>query len=254
MIYIAILGHLVSDFALQDDSMIKRKKNSALLGNAIHSSSVAGITAAMFFGFYLWNNLLSETALIDCAKIFGYIFATHLVIDIIKYNINKESLLVDVIDQALHITAIFLLFKFIPVTQIPIPQAIALLLRMLIVIVFCIWVGDIFIRQTLGNHEGKRESHKENINHTGSTIGRIERFIMLVFMLLGYQLGIITVFAIKSIIRFQEYKKGDNDYYIFGNLLSLLVVIISYCLWLGLSYGFFHSGGSVMQVFNTSIK
>src|SRR5665648_472296 len=135
MIYIAILRHLVSDFELHDDSMIKRKKNSALLGIAIHSSSVAGITAEMFFGFYLWNNLLSETTLIDCAKIFGYIFATHLVIDIIKYNINKESLLVDVIDQALHITAIFLLFKFIPVTQIPIPQTIALLLRMLIVIV-----------------------------------------------------------------------------------------------------------------------
>ena len=202
MIYIAILGHFLSDFALQNDSMIKRKKDSALIGTIMHSSCVAGITAAMFLGFYLLNHLLNMTTLIDCSKIFGYIFATHFIIDFIKYSINKESLLVNIIDQALHITAIFLLFMFIPVTQISMSQVMALSLCMLIVIVFCIWGGDFFIRQMLDKHEGKRESHKENINHTGSMIGRIERFIMLVFMLLGYQLGIITVFVIKSIKSF----------------------------------------------------
>lgn len=253
MIYIAVLGHLISDFVLQTDSMISRKKNNAAKGNLIHAAFAAGLTAALFLAFYFFYRQMDSAVGKDCATLFLYILVTHFIIDYIKYRLQRDGLMILLWDQAFHLTAIFLFFKYAGIVQIPLSQTVLLAVYMLIVIVCCVWAGDILIRQVLRKHEGARKSHEENINHTGSVIGRIERFIMLVFMLLGYQLGIITVFVIKSIIRFEEYRKGNNDYYILGNLLSLLVVAFSYVLWLLLSYHSLHADGSVLEVMSTSL-
>lgn len=122
------------------------------------------------------------------------------------------------------------------------------------IIIVNVYMGDQLIKQMLMSYKTISASHETNIKNIGSIIGKIERSIMLILLIAGYEIGIIAVLAIKSVIRFKEFHEKDNDYYIYGNLLSLLVVVVSYIVWIWLANTAINPGKQVIEIFNISIK
>ena len=98
------------------------------------------------------------------------------------------------------------------------------------------------------------DTYEDSIKRIGSKIGKIERGIMLILLIAGYEIGIVAVLAIKSVIRFKEFQEKDNDYYILGNLLSLLVVVISYIIWVYLANTVTNPDTLFVEILSTSIK
>ncbi len=76
---------------------------------------------------------------------------------------------------------------------------------------------------------------------------------MLILLIVGYEIGIIAVIAIKSVIRFKEFHEKDNDYYILGNLFSLLVVVVSHILWVWFVNLTISPDKLLIEIFNTYI-
>ena len=61
--------------------------------------------------------------------------------------------------------------------------------------------------------------------HAGKLIGTIERWLILVFILLGRYEVIGFLIAAKSIIRFGNDNRNETEYFLAGTLLSIAIAV-----------------------------
>ena len=61
--------------------------------------------------------------------------------------------------------------------------------------------------------------------HAGKLIGTLERWLILVFLLIGRYEVIGFLIAAKSIIRFGEKDKDQTEYFLAGTLLSISIAV-----------------------------
>ena len=236
-----LAGHIVGDFWLQTDIIVKNRKHD-VLWIFIHAGIVALATWVIVGDFANIGVLLS-------------VFVAHTLIDggkrIVENLYDGKLVLQDVrvvvIDQLLHILSLFIIALVLASYSYYYSYWLEIFsykyLQFLVLL-----SGLIFTVRAAGfmidKHLSKFEMDLDNeLKLGGQTIGRLERILIFIFVIVGIPQGIGFLIAAKSIFRIGELKKSEHrrqsEYIMIGSLYSftyaiLLAYITKYIIhWLG---------------------
>ena len=112
LLFFLLLGHFCGDFALQSDRMAtrKRRSNGALIAHvALYTLTLGCFLAA---GLYLQGSLDQLFRPITIGVIF-FIFIEHWMQDWLKAGKYKDSRQAYYLDQALHVSILFIIRIFV---------------------------------------------------------------------------------------------------------------------------------------------
>jgi len=208
-----LTGHLVADFWLQPDSWVQHKrKNGWKSGKFVMHTFLASLLPVLFtFQLSLW-------------WFFPIIFILHFVTDLFKSKL-KDNIPAFLIDQLLHIAALFILATY--VTDTTISENL---------IKFWIFAnGFILVTNPIGIFTGLflnaviPDKNKKNKHDISAWIGILERILILIFILAGQFTAIGFLIAAKSIFRFNDTREDGNkkaEYFLLGTLISFTLAIV----------------------------
>jgi hypothetical protein len=214
-----IIAHLLTDFVLQSDSWVKRKAEGGWHSKYLYAhGAIAGILAYLFSGFWslFWVPVV--------------IAVTHTVIDGLKAG-HADNIKAFALDQFGHIAVLLAVWLWIIA---PGPEDLAVLeqlflsgTRIWVIIaayVTVIWPASVLISKFTEKWR-KNDSEDESLENAGKWIGRLERVLILTFVLLQKYEAIGLLVAAKSIFRFSE-SRHEGEYVLIGTLISFTVAII----------------------------
>lgn len=247
-LFVALLAaHILSDFVLQTDSDV-HKKNRLLPGTLFKHAFFVAALSYLFGGIWaLWQLPI-------------LIAASHLLVDILKIKVEPGlhklfthtegrddrrptwRLGVFLVDQALHVLIIIILVKqtYFLLKSFPPPCWLARfgetapkVLILAAGIVLATNVGNILIGilvepflTALRGSPDQSLHESRGLTGGGKTIGKLERMLVLLFVLTAIPQGIGFLVAAKSIFRFGELKEARNrmeaEYIIIGTLYSFI--------------------------------
>lgn len=228
IIFLRLLAaHLLADFFLQTTKWITAKKNGPSSIYLYYHIAVVGILTYLFLGDWTqWQLPL-------------FIMITHFLIDTWK-STKRDTAKYFVIDQLLHILMLIVGWAWyigINMTAIQIVwngmnsssfwiviSSFLLILRpagFLIEKLTSKWRRE--LKQLPINFDG--------LDEAGTWIGYLERFIILIFILVGQYSAIGFLIAAKSIFRFMgndknEQRRKHTEYILIGTLLSFTGAIV----------------------------
>lgn len=228
-----ILVHLLGDFVLQPKSWVKEKekKKAKSLKLYLHFLIHGLLILLVFWNLQYWLLALSVMlihGLIDIAKLYFQ-----------KKN-NKTSWFV--IDQALHLISIFILWLVWTDTNLEISLWLESTSLWIYVtaLLFLTSVSDILIQVLLTKwstsiNDGKNQS----LDNAGKYIGILERLFVFTFVILGRWEAIGFLLAAKSVFRFGDLKESKDrkltEYILIGTLLSFGIAILIGIVVIGIS-------------------
>ncbi|WMW24989.1 DUF3307 domain-containing protein [Methanolobus sediminis] len=214
-----LLSHVLADFVFQNQTMVSNR-----FENKWHSKwlYIHGILAGIL------AYVLSE------AYVFIWLFLaytiSHIVIDGFK-STRKDNLTWFILDQLAHLLIIVVVWAMISgpgniVSGISFVQlnntGIWLLLLSYVIV---IWPSGILIGKfTEPWHHDKDGEEGEGLFNAGLWIGRLERFLLLTFVLLEQYQAIGLLVTAKSIFRFTTDRKV-SEYILIGTLLSFTIAV-----------------------------
>jgi len=213
-------GHLVADFLLQPDRLMAAKRAPARRTGAllVHSAIVAVATAAAL-GFA------------PVPALVGVVAGSHLVIDRAKLAWGGRGFAGFAADQAAHAAVIWLGATLWPgaygagLWGLPaiapslgvLPEAMALAGGGIAAVV----AGGYAVQAITGDFAIEDPA---SLAAAGRLIGRLERALILLFVLVGQPDGIGFLIAAKSLLRFgemaREHDRRVSEYVIIGTLAS----------------------------------
>lgn len=247
------LAHIIGDFFLQPGSWIKDKENKKLTSKflylhvIIHFALIIIITA----------NVQSGTVQKILWKQAALIAVIHFLIDASKLKFQKEGTKRTwfIVDQLLHLLTIVIVWSCTEHLafdwEILSNKKILIYLTAILVL---FEPSSIFIRTIISqwapssttkipaSFDGAENSllldpektkpiDKESLVNAGKWIGVIERFLVLVFVLLGKWEGVGFLLAAKSVFRFGDLKDAKDmkltEYVLIGTLLSFGIAIVT---------------------------
>ena len=221
-----LLAHIISDFILQTDKMVKGKK---------------------WFSLYMLIHLIivftSTYALSGLWKISIYITLLHWLADAVKVEIqsrnNLKPNILFIADQTFHLLIItftwfwhFDMFENIyKVITLPfLNYKISLLLLAYTWVYFPVGFLIKFATQSI-NHTNLAVSNTntdDKIEHGGKLIGQFERIIILTLVLLNQYDAIGFLITGKSIIRFADHNSNlRSEYVLVGTMMSYAIAILT---------------------------
>ncbi len=210
-----LLSHLITDFLLQQDRNIKECREKKLFFRWLYLyGGIAGLLAYVFVA--QWNELW----------IFPAVALSHVVIDGVK-AMEKDTLLWFSLDQAAHILVILLVWYILLPSdtfgqfghRLEDPQ-IWILVTAYFMILF---PAGFFIGKATERWKKEIEpSNYEGLEKAGLWIGRMERFLILTFILNQEYSLVGLLIASKSILRFNADRKA-GEYILIGTLASLTI-------------------------------
>lgn len=226
--YYLLLGHLLGDFTLQTNKIAKNK-SSNLKWVLIHSIIVTTIMLFLALPFGL--------NLIILVLINGL---THFFIDLFKAKLNLVNpiiaLLYFILDQATHITIIYIISKINidSYSTLPFSQEIILLI---LAAVFVISFSAIFIQFIL---RILFPSNNENFfTHNERAIGNSVRFLTFLILLFSHYFGkymlILLPIVILIIIFFYNnswYKWMTSRYFLTKITLDITMAVFGFLLYM----------------------
>ena len=214
-----LLAHLVGDYLLQTDSLCitKRERRFRCGFLYVHAAIIAVLSLIAFwdFSFWLW------------ALVIG---VAHLIIDGIKACVRKDSMWLFISDQILHIVIIAVV-AFISVERCAwtSPESLAdqtLKVEAVACAAIVCWKpANILIRYILQYCRMVVPEDNSSLFHAGKLIGTLERWLILVFLIIGRYEVIGFLIAAKSIVRFGEKDKDQTEYFLAGTLLSISIAV-----------------------------
>jgi hypothetical protein len=222
------LAHIIGDFFLQSNKGIinkeQRKWRSGFLylHVAIHFLLIIGITANL--------NLWPEALVIS---------ATHLVIDACKlqFQTNETKRGWFFLDQLLHCTVILIVWffnqnMFVDHTIIADKRLLALVFSILFITRPASFIIKIVISKW--SPRATRDiisTEVESLENAGQLIGILERFLILLFIVLDRWEGVGFLLAAKSVFRFGDLTEAKDtkltEYVLIGTLLSFIIAILT---------------------------
>lgn len=223
-----ILAHIISDFFIQSDALVKQKNNKNIKAHLLHAFIHAGC-AYLFSGIYS-NWIIPLT-----------IFISHLLIDYGKTGLenkfNKHKLAFFIIDQIIHLLVIATLWICNSQSQIPFIQTINNILNSVqIWVIIVSWM--LLLKPTSlllalftarWRIDSKGNDPSESLQNAGKWIGYLERSLIFLFILTGKIEAIGFLLAAKSIFRFGELNKREyvknTEYILIGTLASFTLAI-----------------------------
>ncbi|MBD5778451.1 DUF3307 domain-containing protein [Pelagicoccus sp. NFK12] len=222
-----LAAHLISDFALQTNSMVRSKDRP--LPFLLHIL-ITGACAYLLLGdFSEWRIPL-------------LVVATHGLIDLVKIRLTGrliDDLPAFIADQSAHLAVIFAisaidwsrigLFEPWWLEQNPVSylQTLAVLSGL---IANTLAAGH-FIAKALPRmlSTDPQQLHQDSgLNGAGRYIGHLERILLLIFVYSGQLSAAGLLIAAKSVLRFQKANESrrETEYILVGTLLSFTVGIV----------------------------
>lgn len=217
---VAILtAHLLGDFIFQTGWMVKRKRHIAVL--LLHVAIVT-LTSWLLLGTGHWS-------------ILTIIFLTHFSMDAVKAYMMTDSLTSFLVDQAVHLAALVGLAVAFPGAaqngwwgtslDPDLRNCYFASLSCLSGLILVVPAGGILIGKATGRFlEEIGENNIRGLKKGGQYIGWLERFLVMLFLLIDQPSGIGFLVAAKSILRFGEIKDDSQrkvtEYIIIGTFLS----------------------------------
>ncbi len=238
--FTAILtAHLLGDFVFQSDKILKNKTK---IGVLLFHVFIITILTVIFMGKIHWS-------------IIGIIFVTHLVMDAIKIHFMKDTLTSFLVDQCFHVIVIICLaylFNDIVINgwwSALWPPNILLwyltCMTFLSGVILITRVGSIIIGKFMEQFDDEMENNGiDGLKKGGQYIGQLERFLVLLLIMMNQPTAIGFLIAAKSILRFGEIKDSKDrkvaEYIIIGTFLSfgwalMIAVITNQGVWYWLS-------------------
>jgi len=224
-----IVAHLVADFLLQPDSWIadRNKKKAKSYSLYLHGL-VVGIVTYVFLAD--WRNPYLPL----------FIMVTHIIIDLWK-SYKKDNAFYFSLDQFLHFIIILFgwLFYINALNEVPVifNNLMSDFRIWTIFMAYCIiiWPTGYFIaKATLHWRLEIDEVDKSELiglSYAGKWIGRIERVLILTFVIFNQYEAIGFLIAAKSIFRVNGIKdKNDRkevEYILIGTLMSFTIAIVT---------------------------
>jgi len=230
------VAHVIGDFVLQTRSDAGRKNDPLVL---IKHAGLVALASYVLVG--MWSAWIIPLG----------IFLSHAIVDPVKYALGKRmgntvrsQLGLFIGDQLVHI-AIVVLIATLLMDKISTAQifwvdqfgaAYSIVLVLLGGAVLSTKVGGICIGMIVQPYLDQIESHKKEGDNNrrglidgGKVIGHLERFLIYVFILTGFPLGIGFLITAKSVFRFGEVSNPDNrmeaEYIIIGTLMSFAYAV-----------------------------
>ncbi|MDW7733169.1 MAG: DUF3307 domain-containing protein [Methanolobus sp.] len=215
-----ILAHLLADFVFQNRSMVKDRFENKWHSKWLYIHGIiAGLLAYALSGVYgyIWLFIAYTIA--------------HILIDGFK-STRKDDLKWFVLDQLAHLITIIVLWSVIagPETILtgfePLPWNGTDIWVLLVAYTIAIWPSGILIGKfTEPWHHDKDGNEGEGLLNAGLWIGRLERFLLLTFVLLEQYQAIGLLVTAKSIFRFTTDRKV-SEYILIGTLLSFTIAVL----------------------------
>jgi hypothetical protein len=218
--FVAILtAHLLGDFVLQTSWMVEHRRH---LGVLLLHGTVVTLAAGLLMGSFHLPILLA-------------ILLTHLAMDAIKAYLMSDSLVPFLIDQLVHLAVLVALACLFPHVAMDGWWATGLnaefsewyfaSLSLLSGLILAVPAGGIIIEKATSPLT--KEIGDEGIGGLtkgGLYIGWLERFLVMLLVLINQPAGIGFLIAAKSILRFGEIKDASQrklaEYIIIGTFLS----------------------------------
>ncbi len=218
-----VTAHFLGDFVLQSKGMAARKRNPSVL--AMHVIIVATLSYGLAGAWTNW-------------KIPVFIFTTHAIIDSIKARWGRNGPSTFVVDQLAHLVAIAVLVWWLDLTPVAFHwvnrfgDGATNVLAVTGATVLATKVAGIFIEKVIQPFQS-HEIRDRGLLAGGVTIGRLERFLILVFVMINELGAIGFLIAAKSILRFGELRehRREAEYVIIGTMWSfacgLMVALVA---------------------------
>jgi Protein of unknown function (DUF3307) len=233
------LAHLLTDFVLQPDQMVTRKKRGVALAYVEHGA-IHFFAAALFLGFAI-------PGLAVKMGFYGLILGltvVHLAIDWLKLRLVGSSTLEDSAaaflgDQAIHALTVFLTAWLIArppfatlLEKIQWAQSAIEKPLFVTVVYIAVMFGGGYIVRSLVKPLTKQDMSvlgetSNEMQNAGMYIGWLERFVVLTALVLQSPATVGLILTAKSIARYPEMKSVRfAEYFLIGTLLSMSLGII----------------------------
>lgn len=222
-----LLAHVLTDFVLQPTKWVMQKRalKQASVYLYIHSL-IAGLLTYIFL--QKWELWIVPVI----------ISVTHFLIDLWKLYQKRDDLRIFILDQAMHLLVLLLVWLYIidgfhyilPILKNAFSSAdfLAIGIGYLLVI---FPVGFLIGKATLRwQNEIEISNQKTSLEAAGRYIGIFERILVLTFVLLGNFAAIGFLIAAKSILRFNDKTESgarkQTEYVLIGTLMSFAITIL----------------------------
>lgn len=247
LFWILLTAHVLADFVMQSDGMIKEKKKHRVIVFMYHSLIHSGVALSMLT---LVNSTWFSRILV--AIVVGF---THFLVDFLiqKINRSKRVLLVFFVDQLIHLSILIVLIAFFQ-TEITDFSSLFLtligylhsilgpwnhpglhsfsMLKLIPIVLITIFAGNVVVKKILEDCSVLKESIEEPGEvATGRLIGLFERLIIFLLVITNNIAATTWILTAKSIVRFdkiRDSKDGKNyaEYYLIGTLSSSAFAIL----------------------------
>lgn len=220
-----LTAHLLADFVLQFRWIYKNKRNPLVL--LAHVAIVTALSA-LLIGSLAWPLL-------------AILFVTHLAADAAKTWVFGDKLAAFLADQFFHFAVIAVLAAAFPVPAeanhllglLPGPWKPLYLPALTVIsgLVAAVFAGGYLVGKVLAPFAAALPETPEGLKGAGAAIGKAERFLIFLLILIGQPAGIGFLVAAKSIMRIGEISQPDQrkmaEYIIIGTFLSFAWAILA---------------------------
>lgn len=230
-----IAAHLIGDFLLQTRWDAEHKDRLSII------LKHAGLVAALSYVLAgMWSMWIIPVG----------VFLSHAIVDPVKHALAQRWELSSrsqsglfVADQGIHIIVVVLIAWWVAKTAAAqlywvdlfgVVYSVTVLITaglILITKVGGIWIGMMVqpYLQQIRSHTIQPESKARGLEDGGKIIGYLERFLIYVFIIAGFPLGIGFLITAKSVFRFGEVSNPSNrmeaEYIIIGTLMSFAYAV-----------------------------
>ncbi|MCQ9212543.1 MULTISPECIES: DUF3307 domain-containing protein [unclassified Streptococcus] len=214
-----LICHFLSDFHLQSQKIADRKdRDWRCLG--IH---LIGVALPLIFVTVFIPSIWRVALLL---------LFSHAIIDIGKPYVAKwfkqSSLIIFLIDQALHLSVILLLAPLTREMMLP-DMLVGEVLTIILFILLITKPTNVAFKLLFQKYQPKVSQKMDTISGAGAMIGLLERVVMGICILFYQFASIGLVFTAKSIARYNKISENPAfaEYYLIGSLFSILSVLIA---------------------------
>lgn len=223
------LGHLVADFILQPDWIARNKRQlRALIAHAgIH---LACASAAVNIGL----NQRVFIVIVGLAIV-------HTLLDYLKARLSSDDWITFTIDQATHLAAVALASVWLVASWTVVIAALSQIAKdKRVYLYLCAYVGVILgggyliqkvTQSFLAKMQANSVSSKPGLPDAGKYIGWVERFLILTFVIAGYDTAIGLLLTAKAVVRFPEIREDTKghfaEYFLVGTLTSVGLALVA---------------------------
>lgn len=226
-----LAAHLVADFILQPSGWIKNRRDRGIKSPYLYFHGlIIGIVTYLFWA--QWSHPLIPVI----------IMVTHIMIDMWKSG-KPETARYFVIDQSFHVLILLICWIIYPGGPLHGIYLIGMVgghtlangrfWTLLVGYIAVIWPSGYFV--SFATQRWRKDIRSENetdfqgLEDAGKWIGRIERILILTFILFNQISAIGFLIASKSVFRFGEIRdrkyRKEAEYILIGTLISFTVAI-----------------------------